>query len=269
MGRTMGKGRSMSSARLREQMRSIKEMATLAGVSARTLRYYESLGLICPARTESGYRLYGENDAKAIARILAMRSCGLPLEAIRRLHDAAEDDLLVTLRSHLAVLGERHASTEAAMKKTQAAICALERMNDMNAQDSFEEMKRQGIDRFEETYGAEARALYGDAAIDASNERMMGLTQDEWEAKELLEDAIRVQLRLAMATRDAASEEAQELARMHRKWITMHWGPDYELETYKALVRGYAADPRFTRYYDSAAGEGATQFLINAVDAAF
>lgn len=248
--------------------RTVKELASLAGVSARTLRYYESIGLLHPARTETGYRCYDEDDARQLAHVLAMRACGLPLGTIKRLCSRADADLLTTLREHLTTLQNQHNSTAEALRRTRAAIDAIERINPMNAQDSFEEMKRAGLDKFESTYGPEARERYGNEAIDAANERMMGLTQDEWDAKELLEEAIKVQLRLAMATKDAASEEAAELARMHRRWITIHWGPGYETGTYLALVRGYLADPRFTSYYDSAAGEGATAFLVQAVEAA-
>lgn len=138
----------------------------------------------------------------------------------------------------------------------------------MTTEDSFEAMKREGLQQFEETYGAEARERYGNDAIDASNERMMNLTRDEWDTKELLEEAIKVQLRLARATDDPASPEAAELAAMHRKWITVHWGPGFDTATYLALVRGYLADPRFTKYYDGAAGVGATEFLVQAVEAA-
>jgi len=49
-------------------------------------------------------------------------------------------------------------------------------------------------------YGAvkEARQRYGDDAIEGANARMMALTKDEWDAKELLEESIKVQLRLAL-----------------------------------------------------------------------
>ena len=60
---------------------------------------------------------------------------------------------------------------------------------------------------------------------------------------------------------------AQELVRMHRRWIDLHWGEGYDPEQYFALVEGYLADPRFVSYYDSAAGEGATEFLVKAVRA--
>ena len=115
----------------------------------------------------------------------------------------------------------------------------------MTTEDSFEAMNREGLQQFEETYGTEARERYGNDAIDASNERMMNLTRDEWDAKELLEEAIKVQLRLARATDDPSSPEAAELA-----------------------AHGYLADPRFTKYYDDAAGVGATEFLVQAVEAA-
>ncbi len=273
--------------------RTVKEMADLAGVSARTLRYYESLGLLHPARSEADYRLYSEVDAKRLAQVLAMRSCGLPLATIKRICadsvDAGSADagsaadtkgsqgsmapkdattsILSTLKHHLATLEKQRDSTAAAIDRTKAAIAALERMEPMTTEDSFQQMKREGLARFEEEFGQEARELYGNDAIEASNERMMALTRDEWDAKELLEEAIKVQLRLAMATGDAASEEACELARMHRRWITIHWGEGYSLEAYRALVHGYLADPRFVKYYDSAAGEGATEFLVQVVDA--
>ena len=87
----------------------------------------------------------------------------------------------------------------------------------MTTEDSFEAMNREGLQQFEETYGTEARERYGNDAIDASNERMMNLTRDEWDAKELLEEAIKVQLRLARATDDPSSPEAAELAAMPRR----------------------------------------------------
>lgn len=54
---------------------------------------------------------------------------------------------------------------------------------------------------------------------------------------------------------------------MHERWIAIHWGTGYGKDAYLGLVRGYLADPRFVEYYDSAAGEGATDFLVSAVEA--
>ena len=156
---------------------------------------------------------------------------------------------------------------DAAIERTRAALTTIERMKDMSTKDSFEMMKEQGLRDFENEYGEEARRLYGDDVIEDANARMMALTKDEWDAKELLEESIKVQLRLAMATGDPVGDAAQELVRMHRRWIGIHWGRAPESDQYLGLAQGYLADPRFVSYYDSAAGEGATEFLVEAIRA--
>jgi MerR family transcriptional regulator, thiopeptide resistance regulator len=75
----------------------IGELAAMARVSVRTLRHYETLGLIRPAaRTEAGYRLYSGAEVERLYRILALRSLDMPLEEIGRLLDdrVALPDLL-------------------------------------------------------------------------------------------------------------------------------------------------------------------------------
>lgn len=123
------------------------------------------------------------------------------------------------------------------------------------------------LKRWKDPYEEEARERYGDEAIDATNERLEAMTADEWSAKDLLEESIKVQLRLAMASGDVHSEESAELARMHARWIRMYWGGSYDKAAHLGLAHGYAADQRFTDYYDSACGEGATLFLIDVLEA--
>lgn len=251
--------------------KTIGQVASTSGVSARMLRHYEEAGLLHPQRTAAGYRLYSPADERRLAHIMAMRLCGMPLSTIARVLDDAGcgDQLNVqcALVNHLRTLRAQENSVTDAIRRTEAAIRAAERITGMSVDDAFEELKQQGLDEFEATYGQEARERYGADAIEEANARMMALTKDEWDAKELLEESIKVQLRLAMATADASSPEAQELARMHQRWITVHWGEGYAKEAYLGLVRGYLADPRFVEYYDSAAGAGATDFLVNAIEA--
>lgn len=148
-----------------------------------------------------------------------------------------------------------------------AELAAIEGMKHMNAQNSFNEMKAQGLKHFEETYGAEARERYGDDAINETNERMMALTRDEWNDKELLEDTIKKQLRTALAEGVIESETARELAAMHQRWICIHWGENYSPEAHRNLASMYVTDERFVEYYDSAAGPGATEFLAQVIAA--
>lgn len=252
---------------MKERPKTIGEVSRASGVSPRTLRYYEERGLLRPARTEAGYRLYTAADERRLAHIMAMRSCGLPLTAIEHIMGDDEPNIHGALLNHLRTLRAQEKSLDAALHRTQAALHTIEGITNMSTEDAFEKLKQQGLKSFEETYGREARARYGSAVIDATNERMMALSRDEWDAKELLEESIKVQLRLALAGNDPASEEAAKLARMHERWIAIHWGPGYGKDEYLGLVRGYLADPRFTAYYDDAAGPGATDFLVKAVEA--
>lgn len=247
------------------QSYTIGELAALAGTTARALRHYEDMGLLQPVRDANGYRIYSASDAHRLAQVLSMRACGLPLPTIGRLLQDSGTDIHVALMAHLATLHARGKSLEQAVARTEAAIAALERIKGMEARNAFEKMKEDGIARFEGRYGSEARERYGDAAIDDANKRMMALTRDEWDAKELLEESIKIQLRIAMGTGDPTSEESAELARMHARWIKIHWGQGYTPEAHRGLAQGYLADARFIDYYDGACGEGATEFLKDII----
>ena len=156
---------------------TIGQLAKLAGVSARTLRHYEDEGLLHPSRTDSNYRVYRERDARRLAHIVAMRACGLPLPTIRRLLEDPGADVIASLSSHLRYLLQQEKSLEEAIARTERAIAAIERMKGMDSETAFDELKKKGLEDFEETYGREARRLYGDDVIDAANERMMALSR--------------------------------------------------------------------------------------------
>src|SRR5690554_3792309 len=65
---------------------SINEVAKMSGVSTRTLRYYDEIGLLPPLKVRSnGYRIYGKNELNTLQQILFYREFELPLEEIRKL----------------------------------------------------------------------------------------------------------------------------------------------------------------------------------------
>lgn len=247
---------------------AVGQLAELAGVSTRTLRYYEEEGLLRPSRSANGYRVYTARDAKRLASILSMRACGLSVATIHRLLARAEGDLRHVLHAHLLTLSAQRDSLDEAIDRTKAAIASLERIEQMNESDAFEALKGEKIAANERTYGKEARARWGDDAVDAANERMRSASRSEWDALERLGEEINRQLDLAMETGDPAGAEAMELARMHARWIQGHWGAGrYSPEAHRGLAQMYLADERFRAHYDGAAGAGATEFLVKALEA--
>ncbi len=155
--------------------------------------------------------------------------------------------------------------TIAAARITVAGLEAFEKMDD---KERFEQIKKQSVADFENEYGQEARSLYGDAAVDEANERMLGMSKTAWDAKEELEQRIKDNLIVAMATGDPASPESRLVVGMHAQWIKVHWGEGaYTPEAHRSLAQGYLTDPRFVEYYDGACGDGATEFLCRIIEA--
>ncbi len=86
------------------ELERVGEIAERLGVSPRTIKYYEELGLIRPeTRSPGGFRLYGKEGAEQLERILRMKSIGYSLAAIRELlatRDAAQEADKITVISN-------------------------------------------------------------------------------------------------------------------------------------------------------------------------
>ncbi|MCB9561347.1 MAG: MerR family transcriptional regulator [Kofleriaceae bacterium] len=102
----------------------VGELASLAGVSVRTLHHYEAVGLLTPsARTNAGHRLYGADDVARLARITALTALGLSLAEVRRLLDDPASSPLRLVERHLARAHER-------LDEHRALCARLERLRD-------------------------------------------------------------------------------------------------------------------------------------------
>ena len=202
---------------------SIQELSRLSGVTTRTLRWYDQIGLLKPSRVaESGYRYYGRAEVDRLQDILYYRALGVELARIKKCLDDPSFDRLAALRSHLATLEAERERLEQLIWSVKDTIGAEERNEIMSDEQKFEAFKQRAVAQNEETYGAEIRAKYGDQEVDEANATVMNLTREqyqEWtdlgrEIQERLEAAVQAEL-------SPEGEEGKEITALHRQWFTI------------------------------------------------
>jgi DNA-binding transcriptional MerR regulator len=244
---------------------TINKLAKLAGVSTRTLRYYDELGLLSPARVSSnGYRIYGQKEIDRLQQILFYRELGVSLEEIRNILASKDFDGLLALESHLSALLARREQLNLLVANVEKTIKTMKGEMIMSDQEKFEGFLQKLVDNNERQYGEEARAKYGDEPIDRSNTRVLNMSKEQYiELEELTEDLNKT-LKAAFEQGDPASELAQKACELHKKWLCFYWN-DYSKEAHKGVTQMYVDDPRFTAYYDKIA-PGCAVFLRDAVE---
>lgn len=244
---------------------SIQELSRLSGVTTRTLRWYDQIGLLKPSRVaESGYRYYGGAEVDRLQDILYYRALGVELARIKECLDDPSFDRLAALRNHLAALEAEQERLEQLIRSVKDTIGAEERNKIMNDEQKFEAFKQRVVAHNVEVYGAEIRAKYGDQEVDEANAAVMNLTQAQY--KEWTELGREIQDRLEAAVQEGVSPESEagkELCALHRRWLTLT-GNRYDPARHRGISELYVMDERFTAYYDKHL-PGCARFLRDAV----
>ena len=111
-------------------MLNIGEAAKASGVSAKMIRHYESIGLLAAARrTESGYRVYGQDDVHVLRFVHRARALGFSLDQIGTLLSLWQDkgrasaDVRALARRHIGELDRKIAEMQA-MRRTLESLAA-------------------------------------------------------------------------------------------------------------------------------------------------
>ena len=236
---------------------TVKALADLAGVTPRTLRWYDRTGLLKPLRTtEAGYRLYGPKQLDRLQDILFYRELGLDLASIRTILDDPAFDRQAALQSHLAELEARRARLDDLILTVQRTINDIKGGTKMTDQEKFEAFKRRTVEANETAFGQEIREKYGDEEMDRANACVLALTQEEYAQWKSLGGEIHTALVTAVkAGADPAGPEGQRIAALHRRWLSYSW-ESYTPQAHVGLAELYVSDPRFTAYYDREVRKG-------------
>ena len=137
----------------------VHEFAELAGVTVKTLHHYDRLGLLKPARTRAGYRVYTTTHLARLEQIITLKSLGIPLKQIRAILDREPLPLRSTFRQQRDVLEEKRRMLDRAIEALQQAEEAIERDPASETeilQQVIRAMNMQDVDAMRKYYSDEA-----------------------------------------------------------------------------------------------------------------
>ena len=229
---------------------SIVDVARSAGLTSRTLRHFDAIGLLRPTSVGAdGYRRYDDRALLRLQRILVLRALGLPLRSIGAVLDAEQDEV-ATLREHRDALraeGDRLARMADTVDRTIQELERTER-NDPMTIDRPEDL----FDGFDEqAYAEEARTRWPEQA--RSSERYTANLTDAEKGRlqqEYVDEMHRMAALLAAATPVSAASVQDEIAALFQR-ISAMWTPD--AASFTGLGATYVDDDRFRSIYDAIA----------------
>ncbi len=241
----------------------VKDVARIAGLSVRTLHYYDELGLLVPsARTPAGYRLYTDDDLLRLQQIVIQRELGMPLEEIRKALDDPDYDRRAALVRQRRELEQRAARAHEMVRAIDRALAVLAQEDTMMTDDKMQEL----FDGFDpKQHEDEAREKWGTTdAYKISAERTKRYTEADWRALRDEQAAIYAERAAAQAAGKRADDpDVLAIAERHRLSID-RWFYPCSPAHHAALADLYEHDPRFAANIDKHRA-GLTPFLSAAI----
>lgn len=243
---------------------TVQKLGKLAGISTRTLRYYDEIGILKPARiNSSGYRIYGQEEVDQLQQILFYRELGLHLDGIKEILTSPSFNRSRALQEHHAQLLDKRKQLDMLITNVENTIAFTEGRMTMSDQEKFEGFKQRLIEDNEQKYGKEIRAKYGEETVNKSNAKLKNMTQAQHDEVTRLAEDLYETLAEAFKQGDPASDLAQKAADLHKRWLTYYWN-DYSKEAHAGLAQMYVDDERFTAHYDEK-HPGTAEFLRDAI----
>lgn len=231
-------------------MRTVGELADLAGVTVRTLHHYDEIGLLSPsARSAAGYRLYDDADLLRLRQILFYRELDFPLDDIAAIIADKDADAGAHLRRQYHLLRERIERMRSLVDAIEHEMEAQKMGISLTPEEQFEVF---GADYRGAEWAAEAEQQWGETdGWSQSNRRTSAYTKEDW--LRIKAEADGVEQRFAELLRSGAPADgaaAIETAREHRRHIA-RWFYDCPPAMHRGLGEIYVTDERFTVHYET------------------
>ncbi|CAN5435106.1 MerR family transcriptional regulator [soil metagenome] len=211
----------------------VGELARQTGLTVRTLHHYEEIGLLAPARrSESGYRLYSEEDVVRLQQIVSLRQLGLSLEEVGRYLARPGSSPLEVLELHLSRLRKQIELQQRLCARLEALAAHVRSAETLSAEEFTRTIEMMTM--FEKYYTPEQLQELEERRRVIGDERIREV-EAEW-------PVLIAEMRAEMEKgTDPASERVQELARRWMGLVQEFTGGNPQIE--QSVSRLYQQEP--------------------------
>ncbi|MBN2146397.1 MAG: MerR family transcriptional regulator [Anaerolineales bacterium] len=225
-------------------MFTVKQLSKLAGITPRTLHYYDQIDLLKPSQVgDNGYRYYAEDALLRLQQIMLYRELDMTLAQIKQIMERPDFNVLSALESHKQQLRKRIAQMERLVVTVDHTILHLKGKTEMSPKQLFEPFN----EAQQADYEKEAMQMYDPEIVKASNRKWESYSAAEKqrigdEGNAIYQDILQIM------PKGPASPEAQACVERWRRHMEYFWTPnDAQL---LGLAQGYNSDPRFKANFD-------------------
>lgn len=228
---------------------TIKQLAKLSGVSTRTLRFYDEIGLLKPAfYGDNQYRYYKEEQLLCLQQILFFRELEFPLNGIKKILSDGDFDKIKSLQEQKSLLQSNVLRTQKLIQTIDKTISHLRGQHKMRTEEMFEgfdPVKQQEHEKYLVDTG-----ILSQQQIDESWARAAYWKKADWDAFKASGEQLN--LTLVEAVKEGYkidSTETQALIHRHYEWVKNFWEPTKE--SYLGLGQMYLDHPDYRDFYNS------------------
>lgn len=237
-------------------MKTIKEVSKIAGISVRTLQYYDKIGLLKPtAHSDAGYRLYSDSELITLQHILLFRELEFPLKEIKEIINSENFDKDIALEQQINLLTLKKERLENLILFAKGIkLLGVDYMN-------FTAFDTKKIDE----YAKQAKESWGNTKEFKEFEKKQKNRSDE-ETKMVNQQLMMIFAEFGKIKLEKyESEEAQNLVKKLQNFITDNFYICSN-EILSGLGKMYASGGDFTKNIDAFAGEGTAVFVDKAIE---
>lgn len=234
----------------------INEVVKLTGVSARTLQYYDEIGLLIPQKLDNGYRDYTEENLEKLQKILFYRFLKFKLNDIKELLEGDFDNLKILEQQRELILREKE-KFEVILHNIEKTISNYKGEQIMTIEEKFNGFKKEDLNKYEN----QAVEKYGKDTIEESKKRQSG--REEIVTEEFNE-VFRSMAKFKDENVDVAEKEVQ--SKVEDLYNNMNeYAFDCSIEVFSYIGKGYVHNPEFKKNIDKF-GEGVAEYTSKAIE---